>query len=88
MKPQKGDLVYVSAESTLLKFNKDIDIDSIDPQKTYMGPAPVNFLRLQRPTSLIVLENQITDIYIKVWYKGEEWLLRKNDAKDMKDKIW
>lgn len=81
-------MVYVPAESTLLKFNKDVDIDNIDPQETYMGPAPVRFLRLEKPINLIVLESQLTDIYVKVWYNGEEWLLRKNDVKKTKEKIW
>ena len=81
MNPQKGDLIYVPAQVILLTLNKDVDIDKIDPRKAYIGSTPIKFLKRDRPINLIVLENEVKDTYIRVWYQGEEWLLKKDDAK-------
>jgi len=75
----KGDLVYVPSEVKLLQFH-DIGLESIDPHKTYIGPSPIKVHRLEKPTNLLLMENNLSDEkYIKVWYNGSEWYVNKND---------
>ena len=37
-----GDLIYVPADITLMEF--DETINSIDPEKTYVGPSQSNII--------------------------------------------
>jgi len=74
----KGDLVYVPSEVKLLQFH-DVGIE-IDPRKTYIGPSPIKVHRLEKPTNLLLMENNLSDEkYIKVWFNGSEWYVDKRD---------
>ena len=48
----KGDLVYVPAGATILQYNKEFENIDINPDETYIGPAPVKFNKLEKPMNL------------------------------------
>ena len=72
-----GDLLYVPADITLMEF--DETIDSIDPQVTYVGPSPVKYYNLEKPTNVLLLETKSTSDWLPVLYKGEKMYINKND---------
>ena len=55
----KGDLVFIPAEVTLLK---------IGPQG-----YPCRIRNTQEPKHVIVLETQAADTYCRILYEGEQW---------------
>ena len=72
---QTGDLVYFPAGTELFQFNKDIENLDLDPEKTYVGPSPIKYKKLDKPANLLILDDQLKDP--KVWFEGEEWHIRK-----------
>ena len=76
---KKGDLVYVPAETRLLQYNKEIN--DIDPEKTYIGPAPIKFDTSNKPLNLLLLEVDTDNSHVKVLYQGEEWFVEKKNIK-------
>jgi len=72
----KGDLVYVPSEVKLLQFH-DIGLESIDPHKTYIGPSPIKYKKLEKPINVIILEKVSRDNYSKIWFEGEEWYVKE-----------
>ena len=78
---KKGELVYVPAETTLVKFNKEVENIDIPLDKTYIGPSPLKVNKLERPMYLLLVESGlIEEKYIKVWYAGEDWCVRHKDV--------
>ena len=81
----KGDLVYVPSEVKLLQFH-DVGIEWKDPYETYIGPSPIKIHRLEKPTNLLLIEDNVLDEkYIKVWYNGAEWYVDKRDIRGIDD---
>ena len=72
---QKGDLIYLPAGTELFQFNKEIENLEIDPQKTYVGPSPIKYKKLEKPANLLILDDETKDP--KVLYEGEEWHVKK-----------
>ena len=78
---KNGDLVYIPAETMLVKFNKDIETLDIPLDKTYIGPAPLKINKLKRPQYLLLVEEELVEEkYIKVFYAGEDWCVQKKDV--------
>ncbi len=73
-----GDLLYVPADITLMEF--DEDIDAIDPQVTYVGPSPVKYHNLEKPTNVLLLETSSVTEWLAILYKGEKMYINKNDV--------
>ena len=77
MTPNPFDLVYYPAGTMLLQYNKDIENIKIDPEKTYVGPSPIKYKKLEKPTNVIILEEISRDNYTKIWFEGEEWYVKR-----------
>ena len=74
---QLGDLIYFPAGTELFQYNKEIGNLEIDPEKTYIGPAPIKYRKLERPVNLLLIGEKCRDDYSKVWFEGEEWYVKK-----------
>ena len=75
----KGDLIYVPSEVQLLQFT-DLGDKHLDVEVTYVGPSPIKTYRLEKPSNLLLIENDTHDVsYVKVLYNGEEWYVSKKD---------
>jgi hypothetical protein len=78
----KGDLVYVPAGTTILQYNKEVEDIDIKPDQTYIGPAPIKFNTLEKPMNLLLIERvNMVERYVKVYFKGEEWLIDKTNVR-------
>ena len=82
---QKGNLVYIPAEVTLLQFNEEIG-KNMHPERTYIGPSPIKFHQLKRPMNLLLVDNIPDEKYIKVWFNGDKWFVNKTDAQLIEEK--
>jgi len=71
-----GDLIYVPAHITLMEFDETIDID---PELTYVGPSPVKYHNLEKPTNVLLLEAESTNNWLPVLYNGEKMYINKSD---------
>mgnify|MGYP005813187779 CR=1 FL=1 len=75
---KKGDLIYIPADVTLMKFN--VNLDHINPDQTYIGPAPFKVCQLAKPMRFLLMEDNLMDEkYLKVLFDGSVWHVRKND---------
>ena len=74
-----GDLIYVPAHITLMEF--DETINSHDMEQTYVGPSPVKYHNLEKPTNVLLLESDsyAHDDWLPVLYNGEKVYINKND---------
>ena len=72
-----GDLIYFPAGTELFQYNKEIENLEIDPEKTYIGPSPIKYAKLEKPANLLVLQKEMKDTSSKVWFEGEEWYVKK-----------
>jgi len=72
-----GDLIYVPAHITLMEF--DETIDAIDPELTYVGPSPIKYHNLEKPTNVLLLETKSTNDWLPVLYNGEKMYINKSD---------
>jgi len=72
-----GDLLYVPADITLMEF--DESIDSIDPEVAYVGPSPVKYHNLEKPTNVLLLATNSNTDWLPVLYNGEKMYINKND---------
>ena len=86
MKP--GDLVYIPADIVLMKF--DEIINDKDPSEIYIGPSPVSFHNLEKPTHALLLENDdnFTDDLVAVLYKGDKMYINKHDILPYQEEKW
>tara|TARA_R110000824_G_scaffold1643_8_gene8173 strand:+ start:895 stop:1140 length:246 start_codon:yes stop_codon:yes gene_type:complete len=79
---KSGDLIYFPAGTELLQYNKEVEGVEIDPIKTYIGPSPIKYMKLEKPINLLLIEEKSMgapsrDNYSKVWFEGEEWYVRR-----------
>lgn len=74
---QAGDLIYFPAGTELLQYNKEVEHLELDPEKTYIGPSPIKYKKLEKPINLLILEKDSRDSYSKVLFEGEEWYVKK-----------
>ena len=83
-----GDLVYVPAHITLMQF--DESIKQIDPNETYVGPSPLRFHELEKPTNLLLLESHDEDAseWLPVLYQGERLYINKHDVLPYQEEKW
>jgi len=58
----------------------DETIDSIDPELTYVGPSPVKYHNLEKPTNVLLLESDDTHGWLPVLYNGEKFYVSKKDV--------
>ena len=72
-----GDLIYVPAHITLMEF--DETIDNVEADRTYVGPSPVKYHNLEKPTNVLLLENDSTSDWLPVLYNGEKMYINKSD---------
>ena len=72
-----GDLVYLPAETMLLQYNREVEELDLDPNKTYIGPAPIKYEKLEKPANLLLIEEKCRNNCSKVWFKGEEWYVKR-----------
>ena len=72
-----GDLIYVPAHITLMEFDEAINSHDLD--KTYVGPSPVKYHNLEKPTNVLLLENDSAGDWLPVLYNGEKLYINKND---------
>lgn len=72
-----GDLIYVPAHITLMEF--DETIDNIEVGKAYVGPSPVKYHNLEKPTNVLLLESSSAHDWLPVLYNGEKVYINKND---------
>jgi len=72
-----GDLIYVPAHITLMEF--DETIDNIEVGKTHIGPSPIKYHNLEKPTNVLLLESSSTNDWLPVLYNGEKVYINKND---------
>jgi len=79
---KKGDLVYIPSETMLLQYNKEVENIDIDPNKTYIGPAPIKWNKLTKPASLLLVEESSRDGLAKVWFEGAEWFVSRKDIRE------
>jgi len=59
-----------------MEFDETIDID---PELTYVGPSPVKYHNLEKPTNVLLLEAKSTNNWLPVLYKGEKMYINKSD---------
>jgi len=86
-----GDLVYVPAHITLMEF--DETIKDVDPEKTYVGPSPLRFHKLEKPTNLLLLEvtaewQNDNDQWLPVLYHGKRFYIDKHDILPYQEERW
>jgi len=75
---KKGDLIYIPADVTLMKFN--VNLDHVNPDQTCIGPAPFKVCQLAKPMRFLLMEDNLMDEkYLKVLFDGSVWHVRKND---------
>ena len=72
-----GDLVYLPAETMLLQYNREVEELDLDPNKTYIGPAPIKYKRLEKSANLLLIEEKCRNNCSKVWFEGEEWYVKQ-----------
>jgi len=72
-----GDLVYLPAETMLLQYNREVEELDLDPNKTYIGPAPIKYKKLEKPANLLLIEEECRNNCSKVWFEGEEWYVKQ-----------
>ena len=72
-----GNLIYVPADITLMEF--DETTSEIDLEKTHIGPSPVKYHNLERPTNVLLLESRSNNDWLPVLYNGEKMYINKND---------
>ncbi len=72
-----GDLIYYPAGTMLIQYNKEIENLELDPNKTYIGPSPIKYKKLEKPTNAIMLDEDARDNCSKIWFEGEEWYVEK-----------
>ena len=77
MSPNPFDLVYYPAGTMLLQYNKEVENVQVDPEKTYIGPSPIKYKKLEKPINVIILEEQSRENYTKIWVEGEEWYVKE-----------
>jgi len=77
IKLKVGDLLYIPADITLMEF--DETIGPLDPEKTDIGPSPVKYHNLEKPTNVLLLENKSNNDWFPVLYNGEKMYINKND---------
>ena len=77
MSPIPFDLVYYPAGTMLIQYNKEVENIQVDPEKTYIGPSPIKYKKLEKPINVIILEEQSRENYTKIWFEGEEWYVKE-----------
>ena len=77
MSPNPFDLVYYPAGTMLIQYNKEVENIQVDPEKTYIGPSPIKYKKLEKPINVIILEEQSRENYTKIWFEGEEWYVKE-----------
>jgi len=68
---QAGDLVYIPADLTLLKFTKD-------------GWHPSGFRKTTEPSCVLLVVKDDTETYHKIFYDGQCWSVPKHYVKSMR----
>jgi hypothetical protein len=58
----------------------DETIDNVEVDKAYIGPSPVKYHNLEKPTNVLLLENTSTNDWLPVLYNGEKMYINKNDV--------
>ena len=69
MKKREFDLIYVPAETYMLRTGTDETIQS--------------FIKLKKPVSVILLENK--DKHVKVLHEDKNWLIEKKYLRGLND---
>ena len=72
-----GDLIYVPAHITLMEF--DETINSHDVNEVYVGPSPIKYHNLEKPTNVLLLACSSNNDWLPVLYNGEKMYINKND---------
>tara|TARA_R110000824_G_scaffold294850_1_gene483247 strand:+ start:271 stop:576 length:306 start_codon:yes stop_codon:yes gene_type:complete len=67
----KGDLIYIPAETTIFKWSDDSNIP-VGPTKTLSKPKRALFI------------NDVSDYYSRVIFDAETWTLKETDIFELK----
>ena len=77
---KKGDLIYLPAETMLYQYNREVENLEFDPSKSYIGPAPVKYKRLEKPASVLVADSKKKNgnLYT-ILHDGQYWHVQDKD---------
>ena len=83
-----GDLIYVPAHITLMEF--DETINNIKADETYIGPSPVKYYNLEKPTNVLLLETdkEDKDEWLPILYNGKKMYINKHDVLPYQEEKW
>ena len=72
------DLIYCPAGTVLIQYNKEFDdAKALRGDETYIGPSPIKYKKLERPSNILLMEENSRDNQSKIWFEGEEWYIER-----------
>jgi len=77
---QTGDLVYIPAELTLLKFDKE----GWQPSGPHGHIYPSGWRKTTEPSCVLLVAKDENDTYHKIFYEGQCWSVPKHYVKSIR----